>query len=94
MAEREGFEPPCRLPGKTLSRRPRYDHFGTSPFFGSATLVLRGSLRVGRVCLPELLILLRFRASCLAALLEERLHQPARLLRKDAAGDLDPMVQR
>ncbi len=32
MAEREGFEPPCRLPGKTLSRRPRYDHFGTSPF--------------------------------------------------------------
>src|SRR5262245_47106683 len=35
MAEREGFEPPCRLPGKTLSRRPRYDHFGTSPFFGA-----------------------------------------------------------
>src|SRR6188474_1814105 len=31
LAEREGFEPPCRLPGKTLSRRPRYDHFGTSP---------------------------------------------------------------
>jgi hypothetical protein len=28
VAEREGFEPPCRLPGKTLSRRPRYDHFG------------------------------------------------------------------
>src|SRR5687768_6209389 len=33
MAEREGFEPPCRLPDKTLSRRPRYDHFGTSPLF-------------------------------------------------------------
>ena len=32
MAEREGFEPPCRLPDKTLSRRPRYDHFGTSPW--------------------------------------------------------------
>lgn len=31
MAERGGFEPPCRLPDKTLSRRPRYDHFGTSP---------------------------------------------------------------
>src|SRR3954452_10242135 len=31
VAEREGFEPPCRLRGKTLSRRPRYDHFGTSP---------------------------------------------------------------
>src|SRR5207237_4860091 len=35
LAEREGFEPPCRLPGKTLSRRPRYDHFGTSPYFTS-----------------------------------------------------------
>ena len=35
LAEREGFEPPCRLPDKTLSRRPRYDHFGTSPFITS-----------------------------------------------------------
>ena len=26
-----GFEPTCRLRDKTLSRRPRYDHFGTSP---------------------------------------------------------------
>src|SRR5262249_16154759 len=24
-------EPTCPLQGKTLSRRPRYDHFGTSP---------------------------------------------------------------
>ena len=31
MAERVGFEPTCRLRDKTLSRRPRYDHFGTSP---------------------------------------------------------------
>ena len=31
LAERGGFEPPCRLRDKTLSRRPRYDHFGTSP---------------------------------------------------------------
>jgi hypothetical protein len=37
LAERVGFEPTCRLPDKTLSRRPRYDHFGTSP---------------GRVCGP------------------------------------------
>ena len=37
MAERVGFEPTCRLPDKTLSRRPRYDHFGTSP-------VTRGAL--------------------------------------------------
>src|SRR5215813_3583223 len=31
VAERGGFEPPCPLRDKTLSRRPRYDHFGTSP---------------------------------------------------------------
>ena len=32
MAERVGFEPTCPLlAGKTLSRRPRYDRFGTSP---------------------------------------------------------------
>src|SRR5947208_3611485 len=32
LAERVGFEPTCPLlAGKTLSRRPRYDHFGTSP---------------------------------------------------------------
>src|SRR5688572_6248260 len=31
MAERVGFEPTCPLRDKTLSRRPRYDHFGTSP---------------------------------------------------------------
>src|SRR6185295_18594910 len=30
MAERVGFEPTCPLQDKTLSRRPRYDHFGTS----------------------------------------------------------------
>ena len=35
MAERVGFEPTCRLRDKTLSRRPRYDHFGTSPFIGA-----------------------------------------------------------
>ncbi len=36
LAERVGFEPTCRLPDKTLSRRPRYDHFGTSPVGRSA----------------------------------------------------------
>ena len=29
LAERVGFEPTCRLPDNTLSRRARYDHFGT-----------------------------------------------------------------
>ena len=45
VAEREGFEPPCRLPGKTLSRRPRYDHFGTSPFFYFARLLTRATVK-------------------------------------------------
>src|SRR5690606_23053463 len=36
LAERVGFEPTCRLRGKTLSRRPRYDHFGTSPHRGES----------------------------------------------------------
>src|SRR5437763_8150553 len=48
LAEREGFEPPCRLPGKTLSRRPRYDHFGTSPnlvFYYECAALSRASSR-------------------------------------------------
>ena len=48
VAEREGFEPPCRLLGKTLSRRPRYDHFGTSPLLVGP----RSSLRP--LCVPHL----------------------------------------
>ena len=36
MAERVGFEPTCPLRDKTLSRRPRYDHFGTSPLDDNA----------------------------------------------------------
>jgi hypothetical protein len=45
LAEREGFEPPCRLLGKTLSRRPRYDHFGTSPSLARAVAAAATSLR-------------------------------------------------
>ena len=44
MAERVGFEPTCRLRDNTLSRRARYDHFGTSPQRGSG---LTGS-HIGR----------------------------------------------
>src|ERR1043166_4787100 len=83
MAEREGFEPPCRLPGKTLSRRPRYDHFGTSPFIGARTPALR-----------EPLILLRVRPTGVAPLLEECLHQLARLAREHSARDFEAVVQR
>ena len=46
LAEREGFEPPCRLPDKTLSRRPRYDHFGTSPVVGRSALTRTVRLRL------------------------------------------------
>ena len=38
LAERVGFEPTCRLPDNTLSRRARYDHFGTSPLASTAQL--------------------------------------------------------
>ena len=31
MAERVGFEPTWELPPNPLSRRARYDRFGTSP---------------------------------------------------------------
>ena len=44
LAERVGFEPTCRLRDKTLSRRPRYDHFGTSPHgAGSAPAASRSN---------------------------------------------------
>ena len=45
MAERVGFEPTCRLPDKTLSRRPRYDHFGTSP----NRSIIPGALATARI---------------------------------------------
>src|SRR6187455_2569527 len=51
MAERVGFEPTCRLPDKTLSRRPRYDHFGTSPgLWRCATLNYSARPRGARIC--------------------------------------------
>ncbi len=32
LAEKEGFEPSCRLPDKRISSAPRYDLFDTSPY--------------------------------------------------------------
>ena len=32
MAEKEGFEPSCRLHDKLISSQPRYGLFGTSPY--------------------------------------------------------------
>ena len=47
LAERVGFEPTCRLPDKTLSRRPRYDHFGTSPGRVRSLIITGGPFRAG-----------------------------------------------
>src|SRR6185436_2386745 len=99
MAEREGFEPPCRLPGKTLSRRPRYDHFGTSPLFGarslrlladvrSITLALRRSLRSAHGRALGAISFLR------ATIAEEGLQQVPRFVLEHAAGDFEPVVER
>ena len=48
LAERDGFEPPCPLRDKTLSRRPRYDHFGTSPVVCVATHTCKRRTASGR----------------------------------------------
>lgn len=78
MAEREGFEPPCRLPGKTLSRRPRYDHFGTSPKLDLLRPALASAAR--RVVR--------------AAAGEELLYDRAALAREHTACRRHPVVQR
>jgi hypothetical protein len=49
LAERVGFEPTCRLPDKTLSRRPRYDHFGTSPCQNRVNQTSQYTARVANV---------------------------------------------
>ena len=41
LAERVGFEPTWELPPNPLSRRARYDHFGTSPTSPRLRLTLR-----------------------------------------------------
>ena len=52
LAEREGFEPPCPLRDKTLSRRPRYDHFGTSPHGRTAKARTNNYISPTRVVQP------------------------------------------
>ena len=45
LAERAGFEPARELLApKPLSRRPRYDHFGTSPCLREAPIKLQQPL--------------------------------------------------
>jgi hypothetical protein len=96
-----GFEPTCRLPDNTLSRRARYDHFGTSP-------VRRNSLKRtldytaddctrGSTALP-----IRVRRDIPSTsgrsrrappLLEKRLHQLAARRFAHAADDFEPMIE-
>ena len=80
MAERVGFEPTCRLPDKTLSRRPRYDHFGTSP----RSFVL-GCARDGRRANISL-----YRAPPVS---EELLDEQATRLLEYTAGDREAMIE-
>ena len=91
MAERVGFEPTCRLPDKTLSRRPRYDHFGTSPGCVCDNVLRASSAadtpsRVER-CRQDANI------SLYAAIAEERLNELAALGFKNAAGDREAMIE-
>ena len=94
VAERVGFEPTCRFPDKTLSRRPRYDHFGTSPHMLSAGVrwsrlpcpaVRRLALRAGGLGRA------RLRSSPAP---EERLHQLAALGFEHAAYRAHAVVER
>ena len=78
MAERVGFEPTCRFPDKTLSRRPRYDHFGTSPE--------NDQLRSSSVPFAS-------GYSTVAALTEETLHELSALIAEDPLHDLHPVVE-
>src|SRR6476661_1371138 len=81
LAERVGFEPTCPLRDKTLSRRPRYDHFGTSPF--------------GRPTHKFTVFASRPKSSAelgLTALLEEVHHQAPTFLLADSGHHLDTMV--
>jgi hypothetical protein len=94
MAERVGFEPTCRLPDKTLSRRPRYDHFGTSPWTGMQPngpfiiRSIRGRAELGRA------------AACgsdqpllnLPTRLEELLHQLPAFILAHTGHHLEPMI--
>src|SRR3954470_23944628 len=100
MAEREGFEPPCRLPDKTLSRRPRYDHFGTSPVgepsAGRRTCAVsvlgkgaNRSLYPSRIRLRHLRLTLA-RPPLVA---EKLLDEVTRLRVENASGDAEPVIE-
>jgi hypothetical protein len=87
-----GFEPTCRLPDKTLSRRPRYDHFGTSPVDQVGPSYYR-VLNLSRKLLVLDQHVTRDRSDALlAAETEERLEKGTTLLRSDARDNLEPVV--
>ena len=56
LAEKEGFEPSCRLPDKRISSAPRYDLFDTSPYplvCRARKRSLRGALFNYRECIRD-----------------------------------------
>ena len=92
VAERVGFEPTCRLPDKTLSRRPRYDHFGTSP--GRSFVESRQSLRSVVSRRVEVAALGYSEIRALASCLEEPLHQLTGFFRQHSFHDRDSVIER
>ena len=86
MAERVGFEPTCRLPDKTLSRRPRYDHFGTSPNPLSSRRALHVSLMLYRTMDVSSLL-------CRPPLLKENLYQLPSLNLQHTADYLHAVIE-
>ena len=92
MAERVGFEPTWPLlAAKTLSRRPRYDHFGTSP----SRVVHRRKSKVGKTERFHELSgnSRRDDARLFPFLLKELPYDRGAAGSKDSARHLDPMVQ-
>jgi hypothetical protein len=109
LAERVGFEPTCPLRDKTLSRRPRYDHFGTSPFFGArrsartsllAPVAARPSIKNPQSVNPQSTIRqspIENRQSSISMLpppLEEALHQLAALPVEHSSLGEHPVIER
>ena len=89
LAERVGFEPTCPLRDKTLSRRPRYDHFGTSP-----NLELYRDAKVRRSTQGlSLRVLGVLRVGECSAVAEERLHQLTAFVLPHSGDHLEPVIQ-
>ena len=95
MAERVGFEPTCPLlAGKTLSRRPRYDRFGTSPRkLENRSLRLESVGEQRRVYPPDQNSSLRPPLHPPAPAAKEIAQDLCAIFRKHSRHNLNPMIQ-